>query len=223
MELQDLALSNAKPLEMIHETRWLDALMNDQPSPRVTLPPISSYAGWHTSIAVRPDQMRAAQELIGRRYAWRGYQSHQSAEPGAEHDLRVVLLAQRAGRLMATLTVAPDTPNGLLAEQTYGDVIQKMRRQGHRLGELAKLAIEVGADWKPALDALVQTAYLITRVVHALTDVVIEINPRHSRFYQRIFGFTVAGEERLCERVGAPSVLLRLDLERFGRQLQLAA
>jgi hypothetical protein len=68
----------------------------------------------------------------------------------------------------------------------------------------------------------VQSAYLITRVVHALTDVVIEVNPRHVRFYQRVFGFVVGAAERMCERVGAPSVLLRLDLERFGRKLQLA-
>jgi hypothetical protein len=98
-----------------------------------------------------------------------------------------------------------------------------MRRQGHRLGELVRLAVEEGADWRAALDALVQSAYLITRVVHALTDVVIEVNPRHVRFYQRVFGFAAAAAERFCERVGAPSVLLRLDLERFGQRLQVAA
>jgi hypothetical protein len=49
------------------------------------------------------------------------------------------------------------------------------------------------------------------------------VNPRHVRFYRRVFGFAVAAAERVCERVGAPSVLLRLDLECFGRRLQLAA
>jgi hypothetical protein len=38
-----------------------------------------------------------------------------------------------------------------------------------------------------------------------------------------VFGFAAGAAERFCERVGAPSVLLCLDLERFGRKLQLAA
>jgi hypothetical protein len=192
------------------------------PTPQVTLPPISSYAGWHTSIAVRQEQIRAAEDLVCRRYAWRGYRKPSDA-PNGKDGLRVMLLAQKAGRLMGTLTVRPDTAHGLLAEGTYADDIQKMRRQGHRLGELVRLAVEEGADWRAALDALVQSAYLITRVVHALTDVVIEVNPRHVRFYQRVFGFAAAAAERFCERVGAPSVLLRLDLERFGQRLQVAA
>ena len=86
-----------------------------------------------------------------------------------------------------------------------------------------KLAVEEGADWREALDSLVHSAYVVTRLLHGLTDVVIEVNPRHVRFYQRVFGFTVAAAERVCVRAGAPAVLLRLDLEQFGRKLQLAA
>ncbi len=226
MNLHDVPPQHAKPLEIIHETRWMTALMSKQPSPAVTIPPIFSCAGWHTSIAVRQEQIRAAEDLIDRRYAWRGYRlasTKVSDASDGDEGLRVMLLAQNGGKLMGTLTVRPDTPHGLLAEESYFAEIRELRRDGHRLGELVKLAVEEDADWKAALDALVQSAYLITRVVHALTDVVIEVNPRHVRFYQRVFGFTVAAAQRFCERAGAPSVLLRLDLERFGHRLQLAA
>jgi hypothetical protein len=221
MTLPDvLPEQHAKPLEMIHETRWMDALINQSTPPRVTVPSISSRGGWRTSIAIRPEQIEAADELVSRRYAWRGYRV---SEESKAKGLRVVLLAQHAGRLMGTLTVRPDSPYGLFAEKSYGDEIHAMRKRDHRLGELCKLAVEEGADWRATLDALVQSAYLVTRVMHALTDVVIEVNPRHVRFYKRVFGFTAAAAERYCERVGAPSLLLRLDLERFGRDLQLAA
>ena len=121
------------------------------------------------------------------------------------------------------MTVRPDSPKGLLAEQSYTAEIERLRREGRRVGELVKLAVEEGVDWKAALDALVQSAYLVTRVVHALTDVLIEVNPRHVRFYERVFGFVVAAAERICARAGAPSVLLRLDLVQFGRRLELSA
>src|SRR5205807_9688675 len=86
----------------------------------------------------------------------------------------------------------------LLAEKTYGGEIERLRQGGRRVGELVKFAVEEGADWKAAMDALGQSAYLVARVIHALTDVVIEVNPRHVRFYRRVFGFAVAAAGRLC-------------------------
>ncbi len=134
----------------------------------------------------------------------------------------VTLLAEDGGRLLGTLTVRPDSSQGLLAEESYSAEIERLRGEGSRVGELVKLAVEEGVDWKAALNALVQSAYLVT-VVHALTDVLIEVNPRHVRFYERVFGFVVAAAERICARAGAPSVLLRLDLVQFGRRLELSA
>lgn len=191
---------------------------------RISFAPISCYDGWRTSIAVRPEQFLAAQELVCRRYAWRGYHHPRFLRFGGDEERpSILLLAEKSGKLMGTVTVRPDSRQGLLAEQAYPDVIARLRDEGHRLGEVTGLAVEEGADWRTALDALVQCSYLMTRVVHALTDVVIEVNPRHARFYERVFGFAATAAERLCARVGAPSVLLRLDLERFGAKLKLAA
>lgn len=220
MNLPDLRPEQAQPIEILHETRWMKSLMHRAAAPEAAIPSIvSSRANWRTAIAVRPEQLAAADALVERRYAWRGYRVARSQEQA----LRVVLMAQNAGELKGTLTVRPDTSHGLFAELSYAHEIRAMRADGRRVGELVKLAVEEGADWRATLDALVQSAYLVTRMVHALDDVVIEVNPRHARFYQRVFGFVAAASERVCERVGAPSVLLRLDLDRFGQRLQLAA
>jgi hypothetical protein len=48
-----------------------------------------------------------------------------------------------------------------------------------------------------------------------ITDMFIEVNPRHVPFYRRAFGFRVAAPERTCPRVLAPSVLLRLEVDAF--------
>ncbi len=53
-----------------------------------------------------------------------------------------------------------------------------------------------------------------------MTDVFIEVNPRHVTYYSRIMGFVVAAGERLCERVCAPSVLLHLEVEALAARLQ---
>ena len=37
---------------------------------------------------------------------------------------------------------------------------------------------------------------------------------------QIVFGFAAAAEQRMCPRVGAPAVLLRLELDRFEARLR---
>ena len=46
------------------------------------------------------------------------------------------------------------------------------------------------------------------------------MNPRHVGFYSRVLGFVVAAGEKLCERVRAPSVLLRLELAALEERLE---
>jgi hypothetical protein len=240
MKLPDLPQEHAQPLEIIYNATWLDTLLKEsrarkenqahvpksefKPNPNTAALRFARDGSLRTLVAVSPSQHEAVDRLVRRRYAWRGYNLPQTgnADTGAcDHEPRVTLLAEDQGTLVGTLTLRLDSPQGLLAEQTYGEEIERVRSQGRRVGELVRLAMEEGVDWKPVLDALLQATYLVGRVVHSLTDVFIEVNPRHVRFHQRVFGFAANSAERLCSRVGAPSVLMHLDVEEFGQRLQL--
>jgi hypothetical protein len=215
MHLRDLHPEHVNALEASHYTRWLNTMLSsgNARTAKSSLP--------ETAVAAAPEQLDAAEELVRRRYSWRGYLLKPSDRLVNPPSLScVTLIAQAGNGLLGTLTVRPDSPEGLLAEHTFPEVIDQLRLDGRRLGELTKLAVEEGADWKAALQALVHSAYVVTRTVHALTDVVIEVNPRHVRFYRRVFGFVAATAERVCTRVGAPSVLMLLDLADFGRRLE---
>jgi hypothetical protein len=63
---------------------------------------------------------------------------------------------------------------------------------------------------------LFQVAYLYAVRIWDYTDIVIEVNPSHVSFYQRMLGFQQLGVERMCPRVGAPALLLRLDVANYG-------
>jgi hypothetical protein len=71
------------------------------------------------------------------------------------------------------------------------------------------------------LASLFYLAHAVGRTVHDVTDVFIEVNPRHVAFYSRVLGFVVAAGEKFCERVRAPSVLLQLELEALELRLGL--
>lgn len=220
MNRYDLPPRNAQPAELHYQPSWIDSLL-ERPRPlcKGAMSPLP--VGVRTVVARLPAHLDAAEALVRRRYAWRGYRLAPIDE--CNSDQRVTLLAEGDGRLLGTLTVRGDSPRGLLAEGTYAAEIEALRREGRRVGELTRLALEQGVDWKAALDALVHGAWLLTHILYALTDVVIEVNPRHVSFYQRVFGFVLAAAGGVCKRVGAPSALLQLDLEHFGRRLERAS
>ena len=47
------------------------------------------------------------------------------------------------------------------------------------------------------LASLFGLVYTVGRVTHGVTDVFIEVNPRHAGFYSRVLGFVVAAGEGL--------------------------
>ena len=213
MRIPDFPAHALPSVEARQHALWLNALLHRE---------LVDTGALQARVAWTPEKRAAAEELVRRRYAWRGYRTALPSERDCAGPRSgshwVTLLAEAEGQLIGTLTVGPDSPQGLLAEGTYAREIRALRRNGSRVGELTKLALEKGVDWKAALDALVQAAWAVTRIAHALTDVVIEVNPRHVKFYRRVFGFEELASGRVCSRVGAPSVLLLLDLERFGRR-----
>ncbi len=119
---------------------------------------------------------------------------------------------------VGTITLGLDGREGLLAERTHGDAIAQRRAAGANVCELTRLAVAERADSKSVLAALFNVAYA-AGTVHGVTDVFIEVNPRHVGFYTRVLGFAVAAAEKFCERVQAPSVLLSLAIEELERRL----
>ena len=57
---------------------------------------------------------------------------------------------------------------------------------------------------------MMQVLYVLACLTHQVTDLFIEVHPRHAGFYRRLLGYKVAGPERICPRVGAPAVLMHL-------------
>ena len=87
-------------------------------------------------------------------------------------------------------------------------------------GDITKLAVDEAIRSPAILGAIFHVACMYAIEMHRCTDVLIEVNPRHVRFYERMLGFTQAAEERLDPEVNAPAVLLRLDLRHCAREIE---
>jgi hypothetical protein len=171
---------------------------------------------FHIRMANSHGRREAASLLIKKMYGWRGY----AVDPNTGHAVnKITLFAETGGATVGTMTLCLDDATGLPADDNFRDKLDLLRTQGRRLCEPSRLAIDRGVS-KRVFAALIHISYIYAHNIHGYTDYVIEVNPRHVSFYKRMLGFRDFGGERDCTRVGAPAVLLRLDLDDMGRQIR---
>ena len=160
---------------------------------------------------VNSDERRSsASYLIQRRYAWRGYAVDDQPRPAPN---RITIAAHDDEGTAGTVTVGLDSPDELFVDGLYSDEANSLRREGRKLAEFTKLAIDNNLYSKPLLAALFHIAFIYARRIHRCTDLLIEVNPRHQSFYRRMLGFKPCGPMRGDPRIGAPALLLRLSLD----------
>ncbi|WP_176066741.1 N-acyl amino acid synthase FeeM domain-containing protein [Piscinibacter koreensis] len=152
----------------------------------------------------------SAHILLNRMYAGRGYSS--VAMPDAEDGNRLTLIGQDHDVTLGTITIGFDGSGGLLADECFHDCVSTLRSEGLVLCEFVKLAIDDNTHSKRVLASLFHTAFIYAHEIRGCDRIVIEVNPRHVRFYRTMLGFSVLAGERLNCRVNAPAVLLALDL-----------
>ena len=172
------------------------------------------------------EELAAAHRLVRERYRWRGYAlgvagSQAAADTPSGHE--ITYIATECGVAVGTLTLRIDGPLGLHAERTHRDIVRSARVAGRRGCELSRLAVADGTNSKAVLAALFNLAYAAGDTLHGVTDVFIEVNPRHVAFYSRILGFVAVTGETFCERVQAPAVLLHVDTRALGQRLRQLA
>lgn len=148
-------------------------------------------------------------QLLKSRYGWRGYR--QVSLPTDQSVHRFTLAAIEHQATIGTITVGFDGPFGLAAEDTFPDEVADLRAAGRRICEFTKLAIDPMVGSKRVLAALFHVAYIVAYRVREFDTLLIEVNPRHVGYYQRMLGMRVLSSERINKTVAAPSVLLSID------------
>jgi len=167
------------------------------------------------------EQRQQARHLVEKMYGLRGYAAQHGS--GVVDDLaeRLTVLAQSPDGLpLGTVTIALDGRAGLLADALYPDELQALRSRGARLVELGKLAMERHVEHSRAVLSAMFHATYVYAIQHQATHCVVEVNPRHVGFYENSVGMQRIGALRMCPRVHAPAVLLLIELDYMGRQIQ---
>lgn len=160
----------------------------------------------------------SAHILVKRRYASRGYQV--SPMPADDIADRLTLVASDHAAVVGTLTVGFESDEGLLADELFSAEADALRAAGQSLCEFTKLAMDGVLRSQRVLAALFHVAFIHAHCIRACDTLLIEVNPRHVRYYEIKLGFRVAGPQRRNRRVDAPAVLMALDLWQAHAQIR---
>lgn len=167
-------------------------------------------------LATSEDRRKSASLLIEKMYSWRGYK----VDALGQDPNKITLVAYQEDKVVGTMTLGLDSPGGLVVDQLYKYEADQLRAQGRKICDVTKLAVDQEIKSKSVLSAIFHLSVIYARNIHHATDLLTEVNPRHAPFYQRMIGFVPIGEEKLCPRVNAPAVLLKLDLAYADEQVK---
>ena len=155
--------------------------------------------------------------LLKDRYGWRGYQ--QVSLPTDPAVNRFTLTAVEDDVVIGTITVSFDTAAQLGADEAFGPEVAALRAQGRKVCEFTKLAIDPVVGTKRVLATLFHVAFIVAHRIRGFDMLIIEVNPRHVRYYERMLGLQVLTGERMNKSVNAPAVLLGVEFEHIKSQI----
>lgn len=159
------------------------------------------------------DQLCAARDLLNERYGWRGYGSSHNIPTGAHHTTFTAEIDQT---VVGTITLAIDSLYGLGVDETFGEEVDQIRHTGSsQVCELTRLAFHSDIRSKEVLAGLFHFVFIYGSMISECTDILIEINPRHTCFYETMLGFERMSALKTNGSVAAPSQLMRLKVDTF--------
>ena len=162
---------------------------------------------------------REATVLLNECYVQRGY----GVQDLGDAANRMTIVAYDGLEPIGTLSIGFDLGQGLLCDELYRQEINALRTADRKVCEFIKLAVNRSTASLATLAAVFHVVFIYAYRIHKFDDVVMEVNPRHVKFYEQALGFRQIGQELTNLRVNAPAVLLHCELDYIDAQLKLFA
>jgi len=165
-------------------------------------------------------RIEAASDLLNDRYAWRGYGRGHKIITDPYH---ITFTAELDGKVVGTITLGVDSDNGLASDRSFGDHNDDLRERGAKICELKRFAFCPSVQSKELKAALFHIVFVYGSRTFGCTDLMIEVNERHVRFYEAMLCFSRVGESRHNSVIDRPVQLLRLEVAKIRDYIDQAS
>ncbi len=134
-----------------------------------------------------------------------------SLEPGA-----ITFIGCAENDVLLTVTLFTDARLGLPMDSLYKAELDMLRNGNRRIAEVGALAVKSSAKLKFHSPVMQLFKFLLLYVWRHLQvdDLLVVINPKHRKFYEKVLSFRSIGQQKAYDYVrGNPAIALRLDLK----------
>lgn len=137
----------------------------------------------------------------------------QSYDSNSETAILIVQDTQK--NIVGSVTLVFDGSSRLPAEKIYSDELKILRNQKEKVAEISRLVIDPQyRNSKEILVLLFNYLYIYSYYVKGYSCLAIEVNPRHTAYYQALLHFRPMGTEKPCPTVqSAPAILMYVPLK----------
>ncbi len=188
------------------------------------------------SVVRKKNELKQAFSLVYKEYASRGY-----IPKHYKSTLRLSLfnslptsttfVAKEAGKVVATVTLIPDSPLGLPMDKIYKKELDILRKKGKRISEVSQLSIDsrlFPKGWFSMFNfnKLIFVFKLFKLVLDygiykdELDEFCIAVNPRHQYLYKFIGFEELAGLRYYGSVNKAPAIAKHLELEGLDEKMK---
>jgi len=180
-------------------------------------------AQYQFKLATSAEDYFAALKLVQDVYLKEGYvNSDESSCPcrileNHFYEKTAVFMGKKEEKLVFTVSLFPDSPNGLPMDSIYKKELDSLRDKGRMIGEVGCLATHPefrdGSQNIPMHGNKIMLNYAMEYL--KLDDLVITVHPRHAVVYKEVLMFDEIGKGTIKSHPkvnGNPAVALRLNL-----------
>jgi hypothetical protein len=133
----------------------------------------------------------------------------------SEPTTTILMVEDQEKNLVGSVTLVFDGHCKLPAERIYCGELNILRNQNEKIVEISRLVINPQfRNSKEVLVLLFNYLYIYSYYVKNYTCLAIEVNPRHTAYYESLLNFRAIGNERPCPSVqSAPAILMYVSLK----------
>lgn len=127
----------------------------------------------------------------------------------------ILMVQDKEKNVVGSVTLVFDGSSRLPAEKIYGEELKILRKQNERIAEISRFVIDPRyRNSKEILVLLFNYLYIYSYYVKNYTCLAIEVNPRHTTYYQELLHFKTVGTLKECPNVkNAPAILMYIPLK----------
>ena len=186
--------------------------------------------GFTIKVANTLEEREAVFQLGYQTYLDKGYIKENISERlvqnyDADPETLILMVKNHADKVIGSVTLVFDGYSRLPAEKIYHSELKKLRSNQEKIVEISRLVIDPEyRNSKEILVLLFNYLYIYAYFVKSYTCLAIEVNPRHTAYYEALLHFRAIGDEKPCPNVqSAPAILMYVSLKHGQEEISRLA